>query len=114
MRSAEVARHLGLDRSAYSKTEKGLRNCTVDELRAIARLFGMTMDEIVEYDGAEAGGAPKPPAPTPLADASASEQLRLIGQLDEDDRRAVERIVDKMLASKRFREFFEENVAAAR
>ena len=39
-----LASHIGVDKSAYSKIEKGLRALTVDELQKIAQLFNMTTD----------------------------------------------------------------------
>jgi hypothetical protein len=35
---------------------------------------------------------------------------RLIAQLDEDDRKTVLSIIDKMLTNKKFKTFFKENV----
>ena len=40
------------------------------------------------------------------------EKLHLINQLDEDDRSMVFKMVDKMLTTKKFKDFFNKNVAA--
>ena len=37
--------------------------------------------------------------------------MRLIQQLDEDDKTTVLKIIDKMLTTKKFKEFFQKNVA---
>lgn len=40
------------------------------------------------------------------------EQMRLIEQLDEDDKQTIFRLIEKMLTNKKFKEFFQKNVAA--
>lgn len=40
------------------------------------------------------------------------EQLNMINQLDEDDKNTVFKIVDTMLTKKKFKDFFQKNVAA--
>ena len=47
----EVANHIGVDKSAYSKIEKGLRNVAIEELDKMAKLFNMTIDQIVNFEG---------------------------------------------------------------
>jgi len=37
--------------------------------------------------------------------------MRLLQQLDEDDKQTVFKIIDKMLTTKKFKEFFKKNVA---
>ncbi|MBW8524759.1 hypothetical protein K0U91_09025 [Chryseobacterium chendengshani] len=41
-----------------------------------------------------------------------SEVARLIQQLDEEDKSTVFKIIDKMLTTKKFKDFFNKNVAA--
>jgi hypothetical protein len=38
--------------------------------------------------------------------------MRLIEQLDEDDKQTIFRLIEKMLTNKKFKEFFQKNVAA--
>lgn len=109
LKQADVARHVGLDSAAYSRTERGLRNITVDELAAVASLLGVTIDELVNR---HAPGTP-PPGDVSLADANAAQQARLIQELDEDDRRAVERIVERMVTTKRLRDYLNANLELA-
>jgi len=40
------------------------------------------------------------------------EQMRLLQQLDEEDRQTIFRLLEKMLTNKKFKDFFQENVAA--
>ena len=67
----EVATHIGVDKSAYSKIEKGLRALTVDELQKMSQLFNLTTDQIINYDG-------KIPTEVIIEDKTAVEQIRLI------------------------------------
>jgi transcriptional regulator with XRE-family HTH domain len=100
----EVATHIGVDKSAYSKVEKGLRSITVEELQKMAQLFNMTTDQILNYDG-------KIPKEVTIEDKTTIEQMQLLQQLEEEDKKTVFRIIDKMLTNKKFKDFFNKNVA---
>jgi transcriptional regulator with XRE-family HTH domain len=105
LKQIEVATHIGVDKSAYSKIEKGLRSLTVEELQKMAQLFNMTADQVINYDG-------KLPREVVMEDKTAVEQMRLIQQLDEEDRNIIFRMIDKMLTNKKFKEFYQKNIAA--
>ena len=100
----EVATHIGVDKSAYSKIEKGSRSITVEELQKMAQLFNMTTDQILNYDG-------KIPKEVTIEDKTAIEQMQLLQQLEEEDKKTIFRIIDKMLTNKKFKDFFNKNVA---
>jgi transcriptional regulator with XRE-family HTH domain len=104
LKQIEVATHINVDKSAYSKIEKGSRALTVDELQKMAQLFNMTTDQVINYDG-------KMPKEVVIEDKSAVEQMRLIQQLDEDDKQTIFKLIDKMLTNKKFKDFFQNNVA---
>lgn len=97
-----MATHIGVDKSAYSKIEKGLRALTVDELQKMAQLFNMTTDQVINHDG-------KVPKEVIIEDKTAVEQMRLIQQLDEDDKQTIFKLIDKMLTNKKFKDFFQNN-----
>ena len=105
LKQIEVATHIGVDKSTYSKIEKGLRALTIDELKKMASLFNMTTDQILYFDG----GIPEPII---FEDKEANEQLKLISQLDEDDKQVIFKIIDKMLTTKKFKDFFDKNLAS--
>jgi transcriptional regulator with XRE-family HTH domain len=105
LKQIEVATHINVDKSAYSKIEKGLRALTVDELQKMAQLFNLTTDQVINYDG-------KVPKEVVIEDKTAVEQMRLIQQLDEDDKQTIFKLIDKMLTNKKFKDFFQKNVAA--
>ncbi len=71
----------------------------------MAQLFNMTTDQIINYDG-------KIPKEVVIEDKTTIEQMRLIEQLDEDDKQTIFRLIEKMLTNKKFKEFFQKNVAA--
>ena len=100
-----MATHIGVDKSAYSKIEKGSRALTVEELQKMAGLFNMTTDQIINFDG-------KFPKEVVLEDKTTVEQMKLIQQLDDEDKQTILRLIDKMLTNKKFKDFFQKNVAA--
>lgn len=105
LKQIEVATHIGVDKSAYSKIEKGQRALTVDELQKMAQLFNLTTDQIINYDG-------RMPKEVVMEDKTAVEQMRLIQQLDDEDKQTIFKLIDKMLTNKKFKDFFNKNIAA--
>ena len=77
----------------------------MDELQKMAGLFNMSTDQILNYDG-------KIPKEVVIEDKSTVEQMRLIQQLDEEDKQTILRLIEKMLTNKKFKDFFQKNVAA--
>ena len=63
----------------------------------------MTIDQIINYED-------DIPVEITLKDKSILEQNRLFDDLDEEDRKTVFKIVDKMLTTKKFNTFFQENL----
>ncbi|HRQ49988.1 MAG TPA: hypothetical protein PLR74_05605 [Agriterribacter sp.] len=59
----------------------------------------------MNYDG-------KMPKDVTIEDKTAVEQLRLIQQLDEEDRQTIFKLIDKMLTTKKFKDFYQKNIAA--
>lgn len=100
----DVAAHINVDKSTYSKIEKGARDVTVIEMQKIAQLFNITIDQLINYDG-------KMPKEVIIEDKTAVEQLRLIQQLEEEDRQTIFKLIDKMLTNKKFKDFFAKNMA---
>jgi transcriptional regulator with XRE-family HTH domain len=105
LKQIEVAAHIGVDKSAYSKIEKGLRSLTVEELQKMAQLFNLTTDQIINYES-------NMPTEVIIEDKTTVEQMRLIQQLEEDDKLTIFKLIDKMLTNKKFKDFFAKNVAA--
>ena len=65
----------------------------------------MTTDQILNYDG-------KIPKEVVIEDKTTVEQMRLIQQLDEEDKQTIFQLIEKILTNKKFKDFFQKNVAA--
>ena len=105
IKQSEIADLIGMHRSNYSKIEKGEREPTIQALDKIARLFGMTVDQIIHYEG-------ELPKDVTLEDKTTNEKLKLIEQLDDKDKQAIFHIIDGMLTRSKFKDFFNKNIAA--
>ena len=105
LQQKEVALEVGVDQSNYNKIENGKREPSVYILKKLADLFGVSVDYIIEPDY-------KLPKEVVIEDKVANEQLRLISELDEEDRSMVFKMIDKMLTNKKFKDFFNKNVSS--
>ena len=101
----EVAVEMDLGISHYSKIENGQREASVSLLDRLAKFYGITIDDIVHM-GDEV------PTDIVLEDKTTSEQIRLISELDEKDKSIVFGMIETMLTKKKFKDFFNKNVAA--
>lgn len=102
----EVALHIGVDKSTYSKIEKGLREITVAELQKLTKLFNLTTDQILNYDENNI------PKEVIIEDKTTIEQMQLIQELEEEDKLIIFKMIDKMLTTKKFKDFFNKNISA--
>lgn len=105
MLQKEIAAAAKLHASNYSKIEKGEREPTIQALDRIARLFGMTVDQIIHYEG-------ELPKEVNIENKSVNEKLKLIDQLEDQDKQALYRMIDCMLTKNKFKDFFNKNVAS--
>lgn len=100
----QIAELISMHRSNYSKIESGQREISVEGLNKIAKFFGMSIDQIVNFDGVA-------PHEVTVEDKSAMEQLKMIQQLDPEEKNMVFKMVDTFLTKKKFKDFFQKNVA---
>lgn len=100
----EVAAEMGLGVSHYSKIENGQREASVELLDKLSKFYGITIDEIVHMGN-------EVPTDITLEDKTTSEQMRLIAELDEKDKSIVFGMIETMLTKKKFKDFFNKNVA---
>lgn len=105
MLQKQVAADLEIGYTNYNKLENGNREPSVKELQMLARLFDMRVDDILNFEG-------ELPNEVSLAGRPEYEKLKLINDLDEEDRNTVLKIIDTMLTKKKFKDFFQNNVAA--
>lgn len=102
-----IAQEVGLGISHYSKIENGQREASVEFLDKLSAFYGMSIDQIVHMDK----GIPKE---ITIEDKTASEQVRLIAQLNEKDKSTVMNIIDTMLTKQKFQTFFQQNLQTAK
>jgi hypothetical protein len=77
----------------------------LDAVNKIARYFGMTIDELVNFDG-------NIPDEVTIEDKSLMEQVKLIAELEPEEKNMVFKMIDTFLTKKKFKDFFQKNVAA--
>ncbi|WP_026903425.1 helix-turn-helix domain-containing protein [Pedobacter glucosidilyticus] len=104
MLQKQIASEVNIPYTSYNKVENGTREITIDELERFAGFFGMTIDQVVHFNDR--------PVEVTIQDRPNFEQVNLISQLDEEDRNVVFKIIDTMLTKKKFKDFFNSNVAA--
>ena len=95
---------IAMHRSNYSKIESGQRELSIDALNKIAKYFGMTTDQIINYDG-------NVPTDVTVEDKNFLEQVKLIQELEPEEKSMVFKMVDTFLTQKKFKEFFQKNIA---
>ncbi|MBU0765309.1 MAG: helix-turn-helix transcriptional regulator [Bacteroidetes bacterium] len=100
----QIAELVNMHRSNYSKVESGQRELSISALNKIARYFGVTLDDLV--NGNEI------PQEITIEDKSATEQFRMLQELDQDDKKMIFRMIDTLITKRKFKEFFQKNVAA--
>jgi transcriptional regulator with XRE-family HTH domain len=94
-----------MHRSNYSKIENDQREIAVSALDKIAQYFSVSIDQLVHLED-------ELPQEIEVKDKSTLEQLKLIQELNEDDRNMVFKLIDTFITKKKFKDFFQKNVAA--
>ncbi|WP_101689347.1 transcriptional regulator [Dysgonomonas massiliensis] len=64
----------------------------------------MTIDQLVNFEG-------EIPKEVTIEDKSTIEQMKMIQQLDDEDKQTIFKLIDKMLTNKKFKDFFSKNIA---
>ena len=101
----EVASKLGVGYTNYNKMERGYREPSVKEIQLLAKLFNITVDQLLNYEG-------DIPKEVSIKEKKDFEKLELINQLEEEDKSTIFKIIDTMLTKKKFKDFFQKNVAS--
>ncbi|MCC5922126.1 MAG: transcriptional regulator [Cyclobacteriaceae bacterium] len=65
----------------------------------------MTIDELINFDGNIPDGVT-------IEDKSLMEQVKLIAELEPEEKNMVFKMIDTFLTKKKFKDFFHKNVAA--
>lgn len=99
----QLAELVNMHRSNYSKVESGERELSVTALTKVAKHFGMTLDELVNFKG-------KVPTEENIEDKTIIEQLKLINELEPEDKQMVFRLIDTAITKKKFKDFFQQQL----
>ena len=105
MTQQQIAELVHMHRSNYSKVESGERDLSLEAVNKIAKYFGMAIDQLVNFNG-------NIPDEVTVEDKSLLEQVKLIQELEPEEKNMVFKIVDSFLTKKKFKDFFQKNVAA--
>lgn len=101
----QIAELVNMHRSNYSKVESGERDLSIDAINKVAKFFGMSIDELVNFDG-------NIPNEVTVEDKSLMEQVKLIAELEPEEKNMVFKMIDTFLTKKKFKDFFTKNIAA--
>ena len=94
-----------MHRSNHSKIENGQREISLAAVDKIAGYFNISIDELVHM-GEDI------PKEISLEDKSTVEQLKLIQELDQEEKNMVYKMIETFLTKKKFKDFFNKNIAA--
>lgn len=100
-----VATDVGLDQRNYNKVENGKREPSVEVLQRLSVILGVTVDELLNPDDKQQ------PTPVTVEDKTVSEKIRLVEQLEEEDKNVIYKMFDTMLTKKKFQDFFQQNIS---
>jgi transcriptional regulator with XRE-family HTH domain len=99
-----VALEVGLDQSNYNKVENGAREPSLEVLQKLSAILGVSIDELLSPEDN------KNPSLVTVEDKTISEKIRLMEQLEEEDKNVLYRMLDTMLTKQKFQNFFEQNL----
>lgn len=88
----EVARNIGITRSAYSHYEINNRQPVYDTLIKLAAYFDVSLDYVV-------GGVPNAAKPETFDTSDSAQILELLQNMDEDQRQATLRLMHELVSS---------------
>lgn len=103
----DVATHIGMHTSNYSKLEKAERDISVEALTKVSELFGMSVDDVIHFEESSQIKEIK------IEDRTSVEQLEMIQELEPEDKEMIFRMINTLLTKKRFKDFFEKQFAAS-
>lgn len=99
-----IADLIAMHRSNYSRVETGDRDLSIGAIGKIAKYFNMTIDQLVNFEG-------DIPQEVTIEDKSLAEQVKLIQGLELEEKNMVFKMVDTFLTQKKFKDFFQKNIA---
>ncbi|ANO47689.1 XRE family transcriptional regulator [Flavobacterium columnare] len=94
-------------RTGYSKMENNQQEIPVDRLIYIAKNFGITVDDIIFFE--EKNSVPNEVS---MEDKATLEQLKLINELDTEEKTILLKLIETFVSKKRFKEYLQNNISA--
>ncbi len=92
----EVSLSIDMDPSQYSKIEKGKTDPSISTLDKVAKALGISLSELFSADDIFTD--------INSADKTIMEKLRLIEELDTDERESIYNIIDGLFAKKKLKD----------
>jgi transcriptional regulator with XRE-family HTH domain len=102
----ELADIAGVNSNHLSRLERGVFQPSVDVLRSLAAALELSVDFLLSK---EDEGATE----VHLADKNVAERIRLIDQLEPEDKAALLRVIDSMLSKEKMKRFLESELVGA-
>lgn len=94
-------------RTGYSKMENNQQDIPVDKLVFVAKNFGIAIDDIIFFN--EKNNVPNEVS---VQDTAVLEQLKLINELDNEEKNILLKLIETFVSKKRFKDYLQKNIAA--
>lgn len=94
-------------RTGYSKMENNQQDIPVDKLVFVAKHFGIAVDDIIFFN--EKNNVPNEVS---MEDTAVLEQLKLINELDIEEKNILLKLIETFVSKKRFKDYLQKNIAA--
>lgn len=94
-------------RTGYSKMENNQQDIPVDKLVFVAKHFGISVDDIIFFN--EKNNVPNEFS---MEDTAVLEQLKLINELDNEEKNILLKLIETFVSKKRFKDYLQKNIAA--
>ncbi len=102
----EMADLMHTHRTGYSKMENNQQDIPVDKLVFVAKHFGIAVDDIIFFN--EKNSVPNEVS---MEDTAVLEQLKLINELDTEEKNILLKLIETFVSKKRFKEYLQKNIA---
>lgn len=103
----EMADLMHTHRTGYSKMENNQQDIPVDKLVFVAKHFGVSVDDIIFFN--EKNNVPNEVS---MEDTAVLEQLKLINELDTEEKNILLKLIETFVSKKRFKDYLQKNIAA--
>jgi len=101
-----VALEIGIGITNYNRVENGQREASVEVLEKLSKFYNMTIDDIIHFNEGK-----QVPKEVVAEDKNLTEQVRLINELEPEEKNVIFKMVNTFLTQKKFKDFVQQNVA---